>query len=383
MHLIWGGLLKVKTVEEYLDQAYRAYQDDMLEESLALYDEAINAGGDKANINYYKGIVCEDKYKYDLAIEYYMESIEYKDEFIDPLVRVYEIYSQLNRNDEAIETIDRMIEISPDLYFIYDLKFKFLFNLRKLEEADSLLKTIEEKFDNSDEIILNKVKLNTIIGNFPLVVEVASSISEDSPIYFECLKEKAKVLAFQGDIISSIELLKVVNSNMPSDVETMYLIGTFDLLLGEVEDARNYLKGLTELKYSEDLCYFLGMYYYGATLKLFKEEDTDKYFKKLLVKYVEYNTNNPNNLSLMVLRGICLYETKQYDKCLHLMDQALKLCESFAEAHYVKSLVYRELNDVENETREQELVTTSEPMLGMLLVVLEGMNEYIVDSVSE
>lgn len=369
-------------VEKLLDLAYRKYQENDLEASLNVYDEAIVAGGDKATINYYKGIVCEDRHKDDMAIEFYEEAVKYGEKFTDPLIRVYEIYSQLGKNEEALKVIDRMIEISPDLFFNYDLKFKFLFNLGNLEEANEVLEIIEGKFPPSDEITLDKVKLYTILGKFTEVLDIVESVDENSDIFNECLKEKGKIAAFEGDINRSLDILREVNRNNPLDIETIYLIGTFNILLGDFQEAKEYLEGLKSIRYSEDLSYFLGMYYYGAMLRVSNNEDVDDYFRKLLVRYVEYNTNNPNNLSLMVLRGICLYETQQYEKSLKLMDYALTICEDFAEVHYVKSLVYNKLDKHEEEEKERNLVTSSEPRLGMLLVVLEGMNEYI-NNVSE
>lgn len=85
------------------------------------------------------------------------------------------------------------------------------------------------------------------------------------------------------------------------------------MMSGKLKEANECLAKLIEMDYKEDYTYLIGLYYYGITLKSFKDkEEVKEYFKWLKRKYSIYALNNPKDLNVKIFNGIIQYELENY-----------------------------------------------------------------------
>lgn len=362
------------SIENSLNEIYAIYEKGNFEEAIRLCNKEIlreTSEEKKSLLSYYKGLIYEDKCAYEKAIESYEKALRYKKDAIDPLIREYEIYRYLNQLNSLLEVINRIIEVRPDDFLGYDLKFNLLYSLRLYKESEEIIKLIEENFDEDKIIDFMKVKLYVSTCRYSEALKIINIEDKNSNMYYPMLREKAKIELLTDNIDKGIEILKEIYNFNSEDLETIYLLGSMYMMKGKLEEANEYFENILSLKSSTEYPYLLGLYYYGVTLKYKSLSLANEYFKGLLRKYNGMSMRNPNDINILLLRSMLLYELERDKECLELITYIEDISSNIYSTVFIKSLVYRRKKDEENYNMNKEELKVKDEFLYKMLVGIE------------
>lgn len=358
-----------------LSNIYELYEKDEMIRALDLCDKVIDEHkSDNLNKSialYYKGLIYEDKCDYDNAIKYYKLSVNNNKEYAEPLLRQYEVYRKLNYLNKAYDVIEEYIRLHEDEFYGYDLKFNFLFNMRLYQEAEEVIKECEEEFEYSDVVLLNKVKVYVMLGRLDEALKIIEDNKLNEGIELDLLLEKSKILAIKEELNESLKILLDINSRVPNNNEIIYLIASIYMIKGRLKDAKYILKPLIDIEYCEEMSYLLCLYYYGVTIKEESLKESEEYFSKLLRRYNIYSINDPNNLNILLLRGICNYEIKDYKEALRITQYIESITTKIDEVEFLKALVYKDTGNVEKYEEIKENLKAKNNIVYKFMVKIE------------
>ncbi len=329
------------------------------DEGIKLCDSLLNEYEEdtaKGIITYYKALIYEKHNDINNALKYYEESVKLG-LAIDSLDRIYTIYQKENNLVFALETIDKMISLEPEVFYGYDLKFNFLFSLKVFEEAEKVLTLTEELFEKSSIITLNRVRINSALGRLSESLEIINFEKDNEEIRDDLLIEKAKILAMKGELEEAAVIIKDVQAKYSDNVEIIYLLGTVYMMSGRMEEAKDTLELLVNMEYKEDLNYLTGLYYYGVVLKNFKDkEEVKKYFNWLKRKYSIFTLNNPKDLNVKIFNSIIHYELENYNEALRVIKTLDEVSREIPEVYFIKALIYKGSCDIDRYERTKNIL---------------------------
>lgn len=329
------------------------------DEGIKLCDSLLNEYEEdtvKGIVKFYKALIYEKHNDINNALKYYEESVKLG-LTIDSLNRIYTIYQKENNLVFALDTIDRMIALEPEVFYGYDLKFNFLFSLKVFEEAEKVLKLTEELFEKSSIITLNRVRINSALGRLSESLEIIELEKDNEEIRDDLLIEKAKILAIEGDLEEATVIIKNVQAKYSDNVEIIYLLGTVYMMSGRMEEAKETLELLVNMEYKEDLNYLTGLYYYGVVLKSFKDkEEVKKYFNWLKRKYSIFTLNNPKDLNVKIFNSIIHYELENYTEALRVIKTLDEVSREIPEVYFIKALIYKGSCDIDRYERTKNIL---------------------------
>lgn len=366
----------METKEFDLEDIYELYEASKIDEALKLCDDLLKTHKDnrvnKSVIHYYKGLIYEDKSEYNKALASYEKAIESNSsEFIDPLLRQYEVYRGLNYLNEALEVIEKIIRLYPEDFYGYDLKFNFLFNMGAYEEAEKVIEYLDSEFEESPIILLNLIKVYTMTGKADEALKIIEDNLEHSDIHYDLLKEKGKTLLIKEQFDESLSIFQELNNKFKENSEIIYIMSSIYIMQGKLEQANKVLKSLLDLEATTDMSYLTGLYYYGVTLKYYSQDESERYFKALLRKYNTFSMNSPNDLNILLLRGMCCYEIKNYNEALRIADYVDNLSPGISETIFLKSLIYSGNQEAEKYELSKKTLEKTSNMLYQILLKIE------------
>ena len=97
------------------------------------------------------------------------------------------------------------------------------------------------------------------------------------------------------------------------------------------------------LEYDAD--YFAALYYKAYALKFKEDSKAESAFRDAAKMMQQACSINSSLLDLYLYRAICYRELKEYDMANEMLDYVDTVNEDMAETHYVRHLIYRDLND--------------------------------------
>lgn len=363
-------------MELTLEGIYKLYENDKIDEALLECDnlqKAIDDKQNKARIRYYKGVIYEDRRDYLNALKCYEDAYKlYK--FIDPLMRSYEVYRAQNLLNEALEAIEKIIEEFSELYYGYNLKFNFLFNLQQYTEAEKLMEFIEENFEENSLITISKIKLLVMMKKNDEAIKLIEMNKNNLEIKYDVLKEEARLYILRNNFDKAIEILQNLHFKITENYEILYMLGSLLLVKGKITEANKVLSKLLDIEYCTDLFYLQGLYYYGLTLKYESIEKSKNYFAKLLRKYNTYSQISSNDLNILVLRAICNYEIENYEEALRLIEYIDSLTIEIPELSFISALIYKALQDEEKYMELKDKLEKEDNIMYEMLIKVEAVN---------
>ncbi|MBE6049146.1 MAG: hypothetical protein E7214_00400 [Clostridium sp.] len=324
-------------------------------------------------ITFKKALIYEAKSEYSKSLHYLDKAFDLGG-YVDALIKKYNIYLYLNDNNEALKVIDKIIEINENLYIGYDLKFNLLFNLGLYDEAFKVIKITEEKFEASSIITLNKVKSLVRLKRFNETEKIIKQEKDNIDIQYDLKIEEGMIEAFKGNVREAIDLFKEVYKIFPNNIKLIYLIGSFSLLGGEVDESHEYFKKLLDIEYSQEQIYLIGLYYYGVTLKLKNSDKVQEYFNALIRKYSMYSMNYPNNLTITILKALVMYELNRCEEARKIIRRIEAITSKTVQTTFVQALLYKKENNIVEYEKAKDYIAEKDEVLSSMLKVIEGGN---------
>jgi len=338
--------------------------DDMGRE---YYAKAINNGYDDAQLYVNLGNVAEQVGNDEEAIKNYNKAI-LRDKFrADAKLSKALIYIGDNKFQEALQTLDNMIEFNPEIFEGHHYKILVNIELENYLEAEKTLTKAMALFPDDDGFILDKIMLLEKQGKYDEaldLIDIRYNNSENKNV----LLEKAKILLAKDRIDDSVLLFEKVKETEESfDEETrVYLINIY-INTDKVSKALDYTKEII-VNGEENSFYFAAVYYRALCLgKLGKVVEAKSAYEEAIKIFRFASSANPGMLDIIMYRALCYKELKNYDKAFEMVNYLLAIDEDIAEAYLIRSELYKVLNENDKAEVDRNTATSKSKLLGTLI----------------
>jgi tetratricopeptide (TPR) repeat protein len=154
-----------QAVQIYITEAQLLKDLHKPDSALKIYDEAINAYPQDADLLYARGLLAADMGKIDLAEKDLKAALAIKPDDADALNALgYTLADQTSRYSEAYAYIKKALELNPDSPAILDSMGWVLYRMKEYEQSLNYLQRAAEKFDDP-EILAHLGELLWVTGD--------------------------------------------------------------------------------------------------------------------------------------------------------------------------------------------------------------------------
>ncbi|WP_461461304.1 tetratricopeptide repeat protein [Methanobrevibacter sp.] len=365
------------TFEERIDEARNYYNNEQFHTALDIYKQLYRE--DPNNL-----VVINNMVSTYVKICDYNQAIKYADIFLELDSKNANIlYSKtvslinLKRFDEALETIDEVIEINPSDLNSYTFKYKILNALNKEEDKRIFFRDLKndnprnfarlmivlgflkeqgdlitlKEFDNMSEIKI-KDKINEIVEDF-------SFLYEDIKNPFAIYRQNLFIFFLENLLENNQDLEDVLNFIADNNYEAALV--KVDALLDENMD-RQTSDDSIELNY-EELNKDILIYKAVILFNLNDEKDALNIINKLLKV-------DKNSLEIYSIRGIIQSSLGNYNNALRSFKKAIAIDDEIPDLWilYIYCLLLNDNPDkaIEENKKALETIPENEALMGML-----------------
>lgn len=247
----YTALGKVKEALKIIDKVYELYPEHQI--SLAT----------KALVFAYSVI-----YKFDIGEgidEYVLELIDEairNDSIILNKTRFYQLKStvlaQMDKYEEALETIDNAIDLMPDMIDLYYIKSKMLMKGGSYEKAIAILEDYMEIFpEQKQHFLMQKAFVLKEAGNFEAGIEIVNNVIKEYPeepdrqnelayFYVYVYQENMKNgISDEENKKKAIEIIKKLTEKVPDEGNYFDSYGEILFITGDYENSiKKYEKAI-------------------------------------------------------------------------------------------------------------------------------------------
>lgn len=365
------------TFEERIDEARNYYNNEQFHTALDIYKQLYRE--DPNNL-----VVINNMVSTYVKICDYNQAIKYADIFLELDSKNANIlYSKtvslinLKRFDEALETIDEVIEINPSDLNSYTFKYKILNALNKEEDKRIFFRDLKndnprnfarlmivlgflkeqgdlitlKEFDNMSEIKI-KDKINEIVEDF-------SFLYEDIKNPFAIYRQNLFIFFLENLLEYNQDLEEVLNFIADNNYEAALV--KVDALLDENMDRQTNDDSI-ELNY-EELNKDILIYKAVILFNLNDEKDALNIINKLLKV-------DKNSLEIYSIRGIIQSSLGNYNNALRSFKKAIAIDDEIPDLWilYIYCLLLNDNPDkaIEENKKALEAIPENEALMGML-----------------
>ena len=330
-------------------------------QAIKLFEEASREGSQLDTIYYQIAECYYYQYDYAKAIEYADKSIAINESWDKPYVLQYSVYMNLNRVDDGVAVLEKLLQKRPELYRVrFNLATIYYSQLKQNVKARyHFLKVIEQSEFESIE----------------------SYYKEQSYYYL------GHIYYGFGEFKKSYHFfLKSYNEN-PENYSMLYILGLLNLEKGDIKQATNYLLQYLD-RYPNDLKAILhaGRIYYiyedmkamPVLRKAIHHRSSEGLLARMMYNELLHNDDAARELALKLNKmnssldmpyitlariamrkndtataaanfytaGIMLYQKKDYDAAIIMFTQALHNDPSIQEAYLYLGQIYEDTNQL-------------------------------------
>lgn len=329
------------------------------------YAKAINNGYNDAQLYVNLANLAEEDGNDEEAIKNYNKAI-LRDKFrADAKLRKAMIYICDKKYQEALQTLDNMIEFNPEVFEGHHYKILVNIEMGNYLEAENTLKKSMALFPDDDGFILDKVTLLEKQGKYDEaldIIETRYNNTEDRTI----LLEKAEILLAKDRINESVLLYeKVKEAEESFDDETRFYLINIYLNTDKVSKALDYSKEIIA-NGDQNSFYFAAVYYRALCLgRLGKTVESKVSYEEAVKIFRFASSANPGMLDIVVYRAICYKELKNYDKAFEMVNYLLAINENMGEVYLIRAELYQELNEIDKAEADRSTAASKGKILGM------------------
>lgn len=335
-------LLDKSNGEAYFHLGNIALLEEDYEEGQIQYAKAINNGYDISQIYINLASVAEDNDDWEQAVAYYTKAIVRDRTCYSAKIRKIQIYMMMNKNDEALNSADDLIETNPEIFEGHHFKFIILATQNKLLEAETALEKAQKLFPDDQGFVLDRVKLLELKGYYKDAMELLETIDENIIPQEVVFTEKARLLIAQERIDEAQDLLEHYNGKTMPELEKVLI--TIYLEKKNYNGILNSAKKIVALD-EYDSNYFSALYFKAYALKMIGSADASTAFAETQKIMQQACSVNSGVLDLYIYRAICYKELNDFDKANEMLDYVSAVDENIAETYYIRYLIYKEQND--------------------------------------
>ncbi len=245
------ALGKVKEALKIVDRLYELYPDHQI--SLAtkvlvfaysvIYDFDVGEGIDEYVLELIDEVIRNDSISLNKTRFYQLKST---------------VLEQMDKYEEALETIDSAIDLMPDMVDSYYIKSKMLMKGGSYEEAIAILEDSIKKFpEKKQHFLMQKAFVLKESGDFEAGIEIVNDVIKEYPeepdranelayFYIYIYQENMKNgIADEENKKKAIEIMKKLTEKVPDEGNYFDSYGEILLITGDYENSiKNYQKAI-------------------------------------------------------------------------------------------------------------------------------------------
>lgn len=338
-----------------------------ISKGIEYYNKAASYGYEDGEMYHNLGLVYEEMGNYTLAIRNYTKAIAKDPLRPDFRLRKAAIYIATNSYEEALETLEELNELFPDIFEGYHLRFEIYCVQEKYDEAEKIINHAKELFPEDVSILYDKVRLCNIKGEYDKALQMIDDAQEMEDYEYEkrnLVFEKAKIYAQKEDVQATIQLLESMKELEAGeyDYEARYFLMNAYLSSGNYEKVLENAEVLAshgqESQYGRT-----GIYYKPFSLKMLNRLDEAEKFYKEAKRILRLITiKEPGNIEAYLFRVLCYKDTGDFEKAIELIDYVLNLDDN-AEAYLIRSTIYKEQGEMVKAKEDYEKAKKIRPLL--------------------
>ncbi len=220
----------------YAARAELFYENEGYDEAIADITKALSI--DSTNVNY-----CH--FLADAYLDYFqsrqaLKTMEYAAELfpnrIPTLLKLSEFQLILKKNQESLQTIDRILQSDPqnaEAYFMMGMNFK------ETGDTARAINSFQTAVENDPDLLDGWINLGQLFSELenPIAIRYFDNAVRVAPDNIPALHAKAYYLQETGDLAGAIDLFKNISSLNPQYEEAYFNAGLLYLDLDSIEQA--------------------------------------------------------------------------------------------------------------------------------------------------
>ena len=302
--------------------------------------------------------------RYYKALKYYNKALS-KDKFrADIMLRKIEILIGMDKIEEALENLDLFIQINPDLFEGYHLKFLILIENNRLQEAQQILQSAMAMFPEDEGFLFDKVILFEEQQKIQEALEILETVFKNNNSKI-VLNEKAKIYLSQNEVQKAKNTLKQIidlNKDEFNEDSSFYLIMIY-ISENDYLNAQKYIDEIIEYK-NEGIYYYSALFLKGQVIKaLYGQNSCKDYYENTVGILRQGSLDYPDNLDLIIYRGIIYKELENYERALEMANYILAISDNIGEAYLLRAQIYEAMGDIEKSQSDKKLAVDKSEIL--------------------
>lgn len=338
--------------------------DDMVK-AIQNYNKADEKG--YRNFLMYKNLaeIYRDLKQSELVVRNYNKAIECEPLRADLRLEKAGYYILTGKFDEALETLENLQTIHPDLFDCFEMRAEIYAGLGKYKEALSIIDEAMQEF--SDDVALPIVKMRILtrmnkIDDVKMLIEKVKGMDDYPAVARNVLLQEAQIASMQNDLETAAEAFRTILAGSEEfDEEVSFMLLNIYNAQEKLEDGLKLAKELS-LSQNINLYSVSGKYYVPFILK--KQGHTaeaNKEFRKLTSVLRRITVENPHFYEAYMYRVMCHKELGEYEKALELADYIEALDDKSIDAYALKFNIYQSMGNVEKAKEMQAIVERISP----------------------
>jgi len=353
----------IKIDKNFADAYYQLGNIDFLQddfqEGLSNYNQAIALGYNDVSIYYNLALAYEDNGNIDEAIRYYTRAAAMDDTNPEYLIRKASLQIVVAKYEEALQTLERVINRFPDSFEGYHLSAAAYTLTERYDEADNLLQRALALFPDDTELLFDRIRILITKGDMQtaeMLIAKAKNENYTPEQMKEILLNEAKIKGQSENLSEMIELLEralQIPEGKDWDSEIRYFLMNAYLVNKEFDELKR-IASQVNADDSMDPYNLCGKYYLCLAAKGLNASDYTKDFEDAVKYYRSISVNDPSRVDAYLFRAMCYRELQNYDKALESVDYVLLLQPDNAQLHYIKGNLLKDQGKNDEAQKEHD-----------------------------
>ena len=340
-------------------------------EGITYANTAVELGSENPSLYLNLALAYEELHDDTQAVRNYNKAIQ-----LNPLEGKYYIrkaYNQIrnNKQDEALETLEKLNHYCPDSFESYHYTFLIYMQKGEYEKADTVINAGLELYPGDVALYYDKLRILNVVKEFDEALKLISLLPKLEGFEAEARNiklEEARIYLQTGRAEEAVKtLVEVTHMEGASDFEAHYLLMNTYLSENQLEKAAAtaeiMINADDESTFSRSAYYYLPM----CLLKQGKTEAATKKYKEAISKLRLYSLKNPTEMDAYLFRALCHKDMKEYDKALEVLDYASKIMKDYAPISAIRSNIFKDMGRMEDAQREFNLAKERDELLSEVL----------------
>ncbi len=307
-----------------------------------------------------------DARDYVQAIRYANKAIQLEPLNPQPYLDKAQLYLLDGKPNEAVSCLREVEGLLPDAGEPYVVEFNIFMQTEEYDQALAVMEKALARFPQDSNMMVLKAKALNSLGRYAeasaLLTRADELIKESPELARESAMQQSIAQLGLKDVDASIEVLRKVTKENPSDAEALFLLTNECFSAERYEDTLESCDQLLALEDIEARFRASGIFWRASSLKkLGRDEEASKAFREATVALRQINIGEPGLIEVYIYRALSHKELGEFERALKLVDHVINFAPDDAVGYAFKSDIYKAQGDEAQAQKLREKVLTLNP----------------------